>query len=138
MIVTTASRQNKTKIADTLQYRFDPNTGGVHLYLVPEGKLEKTLYIEPERLLGFVVKIIAAALAHVEGKTVVREGDALNRLVIWHNSLETFNVILMDVNNEVLVEVTLSRLAVMYFGMRLLQDMYNRNYLGNINVSVEL
>lgn len=138
MIVTTASRQNKTKIADTLQYRFDPNTGGVHLYLVPEGKLEKTLYIEPERLLGFVGKIIATALTHVEGKTVVREGDALNRLVIWHNSLETFNVILMDVNNEVLVELTLSRLAVMYFGMRLLQDMYNRNYLGNINVSVEL
>lgn len=138
MIVTTASRQNKTKIADTLQYRFDPNTGGVHLYLVPEGKLEKTLYIEPERLLEFVGKIIAAALTHVEGKTVVREGDALNRLVIWHNSLETFNVILMDVNDEVLVELTLSRLAVMYFGMRLLQDMYNRNYLGNINVSIEL
>jgi len=137
-MITTASRQNKTKIADTLQYRFDPNTGGLHLYLVPEGKLEKTLYIEPKRLLVFVVRIIDAALTHVKGQTVVREGDALNRLVIWHNSLETFNVILMDVNDEVLVELTLSRLAVMYFGMRLLQDMYNRNYLGKINVSVEL
>lgn len=137
-MITTASRKHKIEITNSVQFRIDPNTNGLHLHLI-DGSSTKTVYIRPEKTLEFAKKIIDVALTPMWGSVVVREGDRrLNDLVIYHTALEEFIFSLIDAKKSTLISVSIPRISVMYLGMRILEEIYNRQFLGEIHVSVEL
>lgn len=137
-MITTASRKHKIEITNSVQFRIDPNTNGLHLHLI-DGNDTKTIYIRPEKTLEFAKKIIDVALTPMWGSVVVREGDRrLNDLVIYHTALEEFIFSLIDAKKNTLISVSIPRISVMYLGMRILEEIYNRQFLGEIHVGVEL
>lgn len=127
-MITVASHQSKT-VTSSLFYRYDPNTDGIHLYL-KGADTDGKLYLDSDRVIPVVKQLLSVIYQQKPMVYVILSKS----LVVSHFEKETFAVQICNAADEVEAQIFITRQELLLWALELLTEVYNRNFVGDINV----